>query len=339
MPGQGPTRIADILVPEVWVPYTIEKAVKKNALVQSGIISPDPRLAVLASNGRGGQEIDMPFFQQLSGDEEVITSGTGATNSETTPDNLTTSKDIAVLWGRVKTWASEDWVATLAGSDPLDALATMVNDYTNQQEQQLLIKILKGVFKDNVNDSSDLIYSAYTEDGNNATESNKMNADNLIDAATKLGDAAGKLTAIMVHSAVYAKMRKDNLIDFVQISEQDSRVPYFMEYRVIVDDDCPKTSGTTTGSWYKSYLFGAGAIGRADGQIKYPVETQRVIRSKTGLEEITYRRVFVLHPRGIKWTGSSKAADSPSNTEASYGCNWDRVYDKKNIAIVELRTN
>lgn len=337
MPGQGSTRVADILVPEVWVPYTIEQAVKRNAMIQSGIVRPDPVLNALAE--RGGKEVEMPFFQQLSGDEEVITSGTGATDSETTPDNLTTSKDIAVLWGRVKTWGVEDLAAVLAGSDPLEALTQMVNAYTNQQEQQHLIKILKGVFKDNVNDSSDLIHSVYTEDGNNATESNKMNADNLIDAASKLGDAAGKLTAIMVHSAIYAKMRKDNLIDFVQLSDQDSRVPYFMEYRVIVDDDCPKISGTTTGSWYKSYLFGEGAIARADGKVKYPIEMDRVVKSKGGLELVTYRRKYLLHPRGIKWTGASVAGDTPTNTEAAYGCNWDRVYDKKNIAIVELRTN
>jgi len=336
MPGQGPTRIADVVVPTVYIPYIREMTVYKSALVQSGIVVPDPRLDVLASTG--GKLINIPFWQELAGADEVLGSGTGATDSDLTPDNITTGTDVACLFMRGKAWGAEDIAAAVAGDDPMRAIADMIVDYWNKREQALLIACLRGVFKDNVaNDSSDLTSDISRPAGLLAGDSNKISAEAVIDACTLLGDMADKLTAIAMHSVPFSRLQKLNLIDYIPDSEGRINIPTYLGKRVLVDDTCPSASGATSGMVYTTYLFGEGAIARGEGEPKVPMETDR--DSLAGVDLLIHRRHFILHPRGIKFTASSVAGQSPTNTEASYSTNWDRVYQKKNIRLVQLKTN
>jgi len=50
------------------------------------------------------------------------------------------------------------------------------------------------------------------------------------------------------------------------------------------------------------------------------------------------RQHFVLHPRGIAWTpqGGVPASTTPSNSELADGLNWNRVYEAKNVRIVQF---
>ena len=49
------------------------------------------------------------------------------------------------------------------------------------------------------------------------------------------------------------------------------------------------------------------------------------------------RRHFILHPRGIKFKNASVAGDSPTNAELAAADNWERVYESKNIRIVQFK--
>ena len=203
MPGQGPTRVADILTPAVWIPYVEERTTYTSRLVRSGIVVPDPKLDVLTT--AGGKLINMPFFQDLSGDDEVLGSGTGATDSELTPDNMDTSKDIAVLHMRGKAWGVEDMAAALSGADPMRALGNMVADFWNKKEQALLIATLTGAFSDNAdNDSGDLINDVSVGGASVAATANLISGDVVIDAMNKLGDMSNQLTALCMHSVPFS---------------------------------------------------------------------------------------------------------------------------------------
>lgn len=335
MAGQGSTRVADIIVPEVFVPYVIEETVNLSALVQSRIVVPDPKLDELAR--RGGKLINMPFFQDLSGDDEVLKSGTGATDSALTPDNIETSKDVAALLMRGKAWGVEDLAKALSGDDPMAALGTMVANFWNAKEQTALIYTLNGVFADNLaNDSGDLIHDVSVSSASSAATDNLIAGDHVIDAQTKLGDMASKLTAMAMHSIPFSRLQKNNLIDFIPESDGKVQIPYYLGKRVIVDDGCPVTSGTSSNK-YTTYLFGEGAIGRGDGQAPVPVEMDR--DSLAGVDLMIYRRHYILHPRGIAFQNSSVAGTGPTNAELATTANWSRVYEKKNIRLVKLVTN
>jgi len=330
------TRIADIVEPTVFLKYMLEESVNRNALIQAGIIVPDPKLDALAS--AGGTLITMPFFQDLSGDDEVLSdSGALIVNA------ITTAYDKARLHTRGKAWGSNDLAAAISGADPMAAIASYVADWWNAKEQALLINSLGGVFADNLaNDSGDLIHVAAAEATGDIKQWNDaaptvMNPIAILDGAQLLGDAKGKFTAIAMHSKCLTDLIKQELIDYKPASEGKDDIPYYLNKRVIEDDTCPTRAGTTSGTVYQSYLFAEGAVGKGEGQAPVPVETGR--EKLSGYDYLITRRHFLLHPRGFQWQESSIAGVSPTNAECSEAAQWDRVYEKKNVRCVMIETN
>ena len=309
------TRIADVIVPQVFNPYVIQRTAELSALSQAGIISNDPQLNALAT--AGGKLINMPFWNDLTGDDEVL-SDSGAL----TPEKITASQDVAALFMRGKAWSTNDLAKALSGDDPMAAIGDLVAGYWARRRQALLFSMLKGVFaavtmSGNVKDISALT----------GTDCNIGGAA-FIDALYTLGDAAGKITAVAMHSAVYAALRKQDLIATIKNSD-GMEFETYMGRRVIVDDGCPVATGV-----YTTYLFGEGAIGLGNGAAPVPTETDR--DSLAGDDILINRQHFVLHPRGVKFTASSVAGASPTNAECEAAANWNRVYENKNVRIVKF---
>lgn len=325
------TKISDILIPEIWIKYITEKTAELSSLIKSGIVVHDPVMDELAK--RGGKLINIPFFKDLTGDDELLSDSVPLT-----PDKITTSQDVAALLMRGKAFGANDLAGALAGADPLDAIAMLFAEWWNRKEQLILLAILAGIFLDNsTNDSSDLINDIAIEDGNSATDANKIGSDAIIDTRLKLGDAMNKLTAIMLHSTPYGRLQKLNLIDFEPTNTQNIGFGTYLGHTLIVDDGCPVVAGGTSGFKYTTYLFGRGAIARGEGEPDVPIETDR--DSLLGEDYLIQRRHMILHPRGIKFTNTSVAGETPSNAELGTVTNWDRVYEKKNIRIAKLVTN
>lgn len=309
------TQIADVIVPEVFNTYVIEKTAELSALSQAGIISNNPELDALAA--AGGKLINMPFWSDLSGADEVL-SDSGAL----TPAKIVAGQDVAVLYMRGKAWGANDLAKSLSGSDPMRAVADLVAGYWARRRQDLLISSLQGAFAaasmaGNLNDIS-------------AVGDGKITADAVVDTFQLLGDNKSKLTAIAMHSAVEAYLAKNDLIAYFK--DSDGQVAYgtYLGKRVIVDDGLVAASGV-----YPTYLFGEGAIGLGNGAAPVPVETDRDSLASDDL--LISRQHFLLHPRGIKWTQTSVVGSSPTNAEAATSSNWLRVYEAKNIRIALLK--
>jgi hypothetical protein len=325
------TRIADIIVPEVFNPYLREQVINQSRLVRAGIVVPDPAMNALAM--QGGKLINIPFFKELDGDDEVLSDTTPLT-----PGSIGTGQDQARLHMRGRAWGVNDLAKALSGDDPMRAIGDFLVSYWDVREQALLVASLKGVFADNVaNDASDLVHDVAIADGNNAADGNKIGSTAVLDACQKLGDVQDRLTAIAVHSVVYNRLLKLNLITFVPVSGQQAQIPTYLGKELLVDDAMPVVAGGTSGYIYTSFLFGRGSVARGEGQAPVPTETDR--DSLQGDDILVNRRHFLLHPRGIAWQDDSVAGKSPTNTEAAAASNWDRVYNKKNIRIVALKTN
>ena len=341
------TKISDIIVPTVFVPYVIARTAEKSNLIHSGIIVPDPQMDILAQ--AGGKLINMPFFNDLSGADEVL-----ADNAWLTPGKIGTGQDIAPLLMRGKAWGVNDLSFALSGDDPMGAVANLVATYWMRREQQILISTLNGIF-------ATTMATSHTKDisipaGNSATDVNLIGATTVIDAATLLGDNADMLTAIAMHSVPYSRLQKLSLIEWeaastgttstawsatrVEAGLDDpmaSKVPTFLGRRVIVDDGCPAVPGGTNGMVYTSYLFGPGSVARGEGKPHVPVETDR--DSLAGEDYLIHRRHLILHPRGVKFTSNTVTGSTPTNTELATGANWLKVYTDKQIKIIALKTN
>lgn len=321
-------KLSDILVPDVWVPYMIEQTAAKSALFQSGIITQTEQLDELA---RGpASVVNMPFFQDLTGDSEALSD-----LSPLSVNKISTGKDVAVKHFEGKAWGANDLAASLSGADPMAAIGDLVANWWARTMQRRLIATLRGVFAA-ASMATSHVHNISIEAGNSATAANLISAEATIDAFAKLGDEIDALSAIGMHSVIYNRLLKQDLIQFEAVSEQGRPIRTYLGKRVIVDDSMPTIAGTTNGFKYTTYLFGEGAIGYGEGNPETPVETDR--DSLQGEDYLINRRHFILHPGGVKWKGTP-AGLSPTFTELQTGTNWERVYEAKNVKIVALITN
>ncbi len=163
----------------------------------------------------------------------------------------------------------------------------------------------------------------------------------------KVGDAKQRVTAIAMHSATEASLLKQDLIDFVPDSEGKQTIPVFQGRLVVVDDTLPTRAGTTSGTVYTTYLFGAGAVARGNANLG-----SRPLRGGFGTEAVEFsrealasddilinRRRYLMHPRGVQWQAGSVAGQSPTDTELESDSNWIRVYEAKNVRLLKVDHN
>lgn len=316
------TKIADVIQPEVFNPYVIQRSMELSALIQSGIVENTIEFDRLANSG--GTLVHMPYWNDLTGDDEVLSD-----SAPLTPGKITAGQDVARRQARGRAWGVNELAHLLAGDDPMRAIADLVAAYWARRMQAILLATLDGVFA--APSMAGNVHDITGESGDAAL----INGATFIDAAQKLGDAKGQLTGVLMHSATEAFLAKQQLIEYVQEAGQSDRVPTYMGKRVIVDDGIPfdtSTKVTTT------YLFGPGAIalGNGDGQGAVTLtETDR--DSLAGEDYLINRRVFILHPRGVKWTEASVAGTFPTNAELANASNWQRVYENKAIRIVAFK--
>ena len=212
------TTLSDIIVPELFNPYVIQKTLEKSALVQSGIVQNDAEFDKLAS--QASPLVNMPFFSDLTGESETVIEG-----DDLTADKISSKKDVAVILRRAKMWSATDLSAAMSGADPMAAIASLVSDFWVRDLQKELIAVLKGIFgtipavsdgspKEAETRLASNILDMSSASGNGA----KWSGSAFIDAQQLLGDNKAELTAVVMHSAVEAALRKQDLIDVIQPS-------------------------------------------------------------------------------------------------------------------------
>mgnify|MGYP003375801155 FL=1 len=326
MPG---TTLQDVIVPELFEPYVINRTMELSALYQSGIITRNMEFDRLASEAAPIHQ--MPFFEDLTGDSEDIIEG-----KDLTAKKIKSNKDVSTTIRRANMWSATDLSAALAGTDPMAAIGNLVGGYWAREFQKILIQVLSGVF------------GSYTDTGTvtpledhildiskmSSAAAQKISASSFIDALQLLGEAQGQLTGVVMHSATKSYLKKQNLIQ----TERDSNSVEFDTYqgrRVIVDDGAP-----VDGDIYTTYLFGQGAIAFGNGTPVGFVSTEvdRDKKKGSGVDYLINRKTFIMHPRGIKWTNVEREnVETPTKAELMSAKNYERVYEPKQIRMVAFK--
>lgn len=326
------TTIGNLVVPQIWVPYIQELTATKSALIQSGIVDTDSTYADLASGG--GATINMPFFQDLSGASEIL--------SETVPltvNNITASTDVAVILRRGKVWGTSQLARYKPGADVTEAIAQRVAAYWVRDMQDTLISLLKGVFASTTMAAQHVLDRSIA-DGANAAATNLISSGASLDALKLLGDEVEAIQGMAVHSDIFYELEKQNQIEYLAPSEQNAApIRTYKGKTLIVDDRLPKVAGGTSGFVYSTYLFGNGSIAFGEGDIGADEAVKFDEDILAGEEYMAYRKQMIMHPVGVKWNGATLAGDSPTNAELATANNWTRVYEKKNVRLLELKTN
>jgi len=329
-----PTALADVIVPSIFNPYVVQRSIELNAFFQSGVIT-DMTAEIAPQFGTrdpgrqgGGTTVNMPFFNDLDGDDEVLDD-----TADLTINKISTGQDVAAILMRGKVFGATDLSADLAGADPMNVIADRFANYWTRMYQKVLFSTLAGAMGTTVSGYSMAanVYNISTLSGAAAY----FDGEAFIDAVGKLGDMQSALSAVGMHSDTLNRIKKDDLIEWVQPSEGGDPVPYYQGKRVIVDDLCPKT-GSGASAVYTTYLFGAGAVGWGAGSPKVPTEVGRLPLKGGGQEYLVNRQKFICHIRGIKW-GGTPAKPTASNSELATATNWRRVYNAKLIRVVQFK--
>lgn len=323
------TTLADVIVPELFNPYVINKTMELSALFQSGIITNNAEFDRLASEAAPIH--NMPFFEDLTGDAENVVEGASLTAKK-----ITSKKDVSTTIRRANMWAASDLSAALAGSDPMAAIGSLVAGFWARNMQKELISVLAGVFGTYTGSEGAVTpLESHILDISKLTGAKaNISAGAFIDALQLLGDAQGQLTAVAMHSATKSYLKKLNLIE----TERDSTDVEFETYqgrRVIVDDGCPVADGV-----YTTYLFGQGAIAYGNGSPVgfVPTELDRDKKMGSGIDYLINRRTFIMHPRGIAWQNVNREnAETVTRAELADAQNWKRVYEPKQIRMVAFK--
>lgn len=345
----GVTQIADVVVPQIFSRYTQQLTEKKSRLISSGALVVDAKLS--QELGGGGLTFNEPSFRDLDDDAENVSTDDPTVNS--TPNKIQTATEIQVRLSRNNSWSSMDLTEALAGEDPLDAIANRVSNYWVRRQQYAFVATMGGVFLNNAtttdanhvqNDMTVNISGGSFVDG-----TTNFSASAFIDASVTMGDSMDDLALIMVHSIVYARMLKSNLIDFIPDSGNGASSPYtqgagrgiptFLGRTVVVDDQMPAAGGV-----FESWLFGRGAVRWGANSPKVPTE---VFRSPSagngGGQETLYNRVeWCISPAGVAYIGTP-AKGGPSNAATTNNLgnagSWARVFtERKQIKIARLIT-
>jgi hypothetical protein len=323
------TRIADVVVPEVLSDMVSAQISEYIDFVRLGLATKDYGNKDIRD---GGHFCKVPFYEQLTGDDEVITDSTSLT-----PGKITTDTDIGVVLHRGKAWASRDLAAILSGDDPMKEIAKQVAKYWGKKSANHLISVLNGVFYD----TTGTLYGTHVKKVAAAdTTAVVLTSGSVVGAANLLGDMMDEFDAIVVHSKVYADMLREKLVTFperfdptnVRINGDKGK---YLGLNIIVTDYCPVAAGGTAPfNVYTCYLMKKGCM-YYGMQRSIMTETDRDILAQKDVLATTMHAVP--HVKLVKWNVTTT---NPTNAALGTATNWLKVADDdKFIGCVALLVN
>lgn len=332
------TRLADLVIPEVFTEYVQLLTTEGSAYRNSGVLESSVLLDQLLSGG--ARTFNVPHFRDLTQTEANVSSDDPASNA--VPEKITTGQEIAQRHNRNQVWSSMDLNEALAGADPMEAIAALVAGYWIREENRMIIAASEGLMADNeANDSGDQLNDIALGGAGTPTAVNLFSAEAVIDTQQTMGDNQGGLGVIAMHSVVFSRAKKNNLIDFIPDARGEVDIPFFLELRVVVDDQLP-VNVVSSNNEFSTYLYGAGAFARGVSPARVPTEVDRApLAGDGGGQEFLHSRVqWAHHPRGFAWLAASQAGEGPTNAELRLAANWDRRFNERNqVKFAELRTN
>jgi hypothetical protein len=363
------TLVSDVVVPEIFTPYVQQLTEEKSRLIQSGVLARNSLMDQLLAGG--GLIFNVPSWRDLDNDAENIATDSAADHFKQTmngdavevlaatfaeqladsrPSATGSTTEIAVRMTRNKSWASADLAAALAGNDPMNSIASRVSKYWQRRLQAAFIATVQGLSKNNgVSDSGD--YAHEIVGGGYVDGVTNFSAEAFLDAAVTMGDSQEDLSAVMVHSIVYNRMQKNNLIELIPDARGETNIKGFLGREIIVDDGMPtgtsvvrKDGSAGEAGMYETWLFGPGAVQMGVSSPKVPTAIVREEQAGNGGgQEVLYSRVqWSLHPVGHAYVGTP-ADGGPTNAATTNNLNiatsWDRRFpERKMIKFARLVT-
>lgn len=330
-------QLADIYNPLTFAGRSARAQLELNRFVNSGIMVADAALSAQISVG--GNIGEITNYAPLGTPEPNYSSDNPAANS--TPNKTVVEKMKFRLASQNQSWSAMDLSRELALQEPVGAITSKIGQYWATINERRLVASCLGILADNVaNDDGDMVKSVATDGAGAVADAERISAETVLDAEQTMGDHGFNLTTIAMHSAIYTRLRKQNLIDFIPNSRGEIVLATYLGKTVVVDDSMPAVAGTNRIT-YTCALFGGGAVAMAEGAVQTPSEIDRIASSGNGGgQDVIYsRRSDLIHPLGFSFESASVAGQSATVAELKTASNWNRVWDRKSIPMAFIQVN
>lgn len=326
---------------EVFADMMHEEDFWRNEILASGIVQQDASIMDLI--GSKGNVATIPIYKPLNVHDENM----GALNNDGMTDNvpveISGDKQTCMLIQRMKAFKAKDFTKELTGSDPLGLIKSKIANYYKQVWEVELMNIANAVL--GVAALGEHITDLSITTGTIA-DANMVDATTMIDAEQKaLGDMAGGLGLAIMHSKIFAKYKKMQLVEYDKYTvggaiKQDILLPTINGKHVLVTDYYTADTSVSGFPVYKTYLFGEGAFLSADkSNYENQYTTNYDPETSAGTDKFYTKQGKVLHPNGLSLAVDNIAKESPTFAELGNKANYALKFNHKNVKMGMIKTN
>lgn len=267
----------------------------KTEIAKSGAIGTNQNAHDALANQTGSLYARVPYFGRISG--STSQNNDGNTNIEST--NTTTYEQGFITASRMDSWTEKSFSKNItAGVDFMDNVAAQIGDYKLEVKQEMILKILEGVYGMKTTGTSVAAKAAkefvekHTYDIT-SVDTGLVGASTLNSAIQKAcGDNKGIFKLAFMHSEVSTNLENLRLLKYLTYTDADGvtkdlAIATWNGRTVIIDDGVPTGSIGTTAGVYTVTIGGTVATGEkfSVAGAEFTVDTtQTPTAVATGLE-------------------------------------------------------
>lgn len=313
----------------------------RNPVLASGVIRQDA--SIMNAIGAHGNVATLPIYTPLN----IFDAGMGALNNDGNTDNVPVeiagNKQTCMLIQRMKAFKAKDFTKELTGADPMTQIKNRIQGYYTQVWENEFMNTANAVL--GVAGLSDHVTDLSITTGT-IGDANMINATTLIDAEqAALGDMAGGLGLLVMHSKIYAAYKKLNLVEFDKytvggVIKQSINLPTIGGKHVLVTDYYTVDNSVSGFPVYKTYLFGEGAFLSCDkNNYENQYTTEYDPETAAGIDMFYTKQGKVLHPNGLSLAVDNIATESPTFAELGNTANYSLKFNHKNVKMGLIKSN
>lgn len=298
----------------------------RNPILASGIVREDSSIMDLI--GERGNVATIPIYKPLDANENGMEALNNDGETDNTPVEISGSKQTCMMIQRMKAFKAKDFTKELTGADPMTNIKGKIVGYYQQVWEKELMNIAQAVLavaalKDHVLDLG----------------SKSIEAGTIYDAEqAALGDMAGGLGLMVMHSMIYKEYQKMGMVDFDKyvignVIQKEVTLPTIAGKHVLVTDRFTVT-GASTDAVYNTYLFGEGAFLSCDKKnYENQYTTNYDPEASAGTDKFYTKQGKVLHPNGLSLAVDNIEKESPTFAELGKSANYSLKFNDKNVKM------
>ena len=298
-------------------------------IIASGIVQQDSSIMDLI--GEHGNVATIPIYKPIDANESGMEALNNDGETNNTPVEISGDKQTCMLIQRMKAFKAKDFTKELTGADPMTLIRNKIAGYYGQVWEKELMNIAQAVL-------AGAALSDHVLDLTKGTKTN-IEAGTIYDAEqAALGDMAGGLGLMVMHSMIFKEYKKMEMVDYDKyvvngVIQKEITLPTIAGKHVLVTDRFTAT-GVGTDAVYSTYLFGEGAFLSCDkNNYENQYTTNYDPEASAGIDKFYTKQGKVLHPNGLSLAVDQIAKESPTYAELGKSANYSLKFNTKNVKM------